>query len=230
MIRAIFVKEIWDLRAVIAVGLLVHSLLLANLLGIPLPGWLPLKKQDALPFPQEFPNLIMLYGGILAAALGLLQGCSDQGSQRWLFLLSQPITRAQLVLGKLVVGLLIWTLVCLGTLLSGALLVKIPGVFPAPFEWWMLQESLFWFPWIPVLYLAGFLSGIRQGSWFGTRLIPLLGCYAWPYLEIYYFSLEKHKLSLFQLPIIFVHGLFIVATYFTITITILEVTQNRDYP
>lgn len=232
MIRSLVVKELWDLRGVIALGALAHAMVLANLLGMKVYEWLPMRDPDELPFPSSFGNFLAFYSFLFAGALGLMQGLSDSRGQRWLFVLPLPIRREHWILGKLGIGFAIWLLFALGTLLLGIGIVHIPGVFPAPFEWWMARKTFHWLVLIPVVYLGGFLSGIRPGSWFGTRLLPLLGAGLFAALIIESTDLVYSPVSAFDRvsPFLWVYGLCFGLFYASMILAILQVAQKRDYP
>jgi hypothetical protein len=53
-----------------------------------------------------------------------------------------------------------------------------PGHIAAPFYWSMTRPA--WCNWValPLVYVGAFLSGIRPGRWFGSRLVPLVAAIA----------------------------------------------------
>jgi hypothetical protein len=67
-----------------------------------------------------------------------------------------------------------------------------------------------------LVYLGGFLSGIRPGRWFGTRLAPLLGAMI---VAIFVGVIEFWWL---QLPVL-------AMAYVFWLVTIDHYAQNRDY-
>ncbi|MEI8229252.1 MAG: hypothetical protein WCH77_13460, partial [Planctomycetota bacterium] len=94
------------------------------------------------------------------------------------------------------------------------------------------KKSFSWLGLIPVVYLGGFLSGIRPGAWFGTRLFPLLGAglFAVMILEMtdYIFA----PVSTFDQvnPFLWVYALCFFLFYASMILAILQVAQRRDYP
>jgi hypothetical protein len=54
-----------------------------------------------------------------------------------------------------------------------------PGNNAAPFDWGMTGDSWKLAFRLPLLFLGGFLSVIRPGHWFGTRVVPLVGAMGW---------------------------------------------------
>jgi hypothetical protein len=111
--------------------------------------------------------------GGLAIALGMRQTAWELGQGTYYFLLHRPVSRYRVFISKLAVGLI-------SVLVSSLVLITIyawwaatPGHVAAPFDWSMTFPA--WQNWIalPLLYLGAFLSGIRPGKWFGSRLLPL---------------------------------------------------------
>jgi len=92
-----------------------------------------------------------------------------------------------------------------------------PGNYASPFYWSM--TAYMWHLWLSlvVLYLGSFLSGIRPGRWFGTRLLPLVSA------SFIVFLLQGLPwISLLGPPVI---GL--VCTAFVAVIVV--VARDRDY-
>lgn len=230
MIRSLVIKEFWDLRGVIAFGVVIHALLLANLLGMESYEWLPMREPTTLPFPSSFSSFLGLYTIFFAGLMGLVQGLSDGWGQRWLFVLPMPVRGNDWILGKLAFGLSVWGVLGVGTFLLGILIVNIPGVFPAPFEWWMSRTGWLYLAIAPFVYLGGFLSAIRPGSWFGTRLLPLLGSAmgAMYFLENNLFF--RSHLNFGDLDYLYMYVPFFVLVYGVMVLMILQACHQRDYP
>ncbi len=231
MIRSLVIKEFWDLRGVIALGVVIHALLLANLLGMASYEWLPMREPSELPFPSSFPLHLSIYTIFFAGLIGLVQALSDGRGQRWLFVLPMPVRTANWILGKLVFGLVSWALLGVGTYLLGIWIVNTPGVFPAPFEWWMTRTGWFYLALAPLVYLGGFLSGIRPGSWFGTRLLPLLGSLMLigVFLETKDF-LQSNAPAYFRSYLWIGYSAFLLLVYGMMIFAILRESQEKDYP
>ena len=109
-----------------------------------------------------------------AIALGFKQTAWEVGQGTHFFLFHRPISRNRVFVSKLVVGLGWVVAMSLILILLYAWWAMTPGHLPAPFEWSMTVPA--WQLWLamPVLYFGAFLSGIRPGKWFGTRLAPLV--------------------------------------------------------
>jgi hypothetical protein len=56
--------------------------------------------------------------------------------------------------------------------------VATPGHITGPFFWSMTAPA--WRMWValPLVYLGAFLAGIRPGSWYGSRLLPIAAAIA----------------------------------------------------
>jgi len=230
MLRSLLIKEFWDVRGMVAMAALAYALLLANMTGMPFFEWVPHIPKSTLPFPGYVTGLLAFYGAFFAAAFGLLQGWSGQQGQRWLFVLPQPIRRSHLILGKIAIGLGLWFLLTFGTLVLAVLLALTPGVIPAPFEWWMVEDDFYLLAFGSTCYLGGMLSGLRPASWFGTRLFPLIGSAVLFYLDFVFFSLVNiaHPLSATQMFL--GHLLFFGLSNPVLILAILEIARKRDYP
>ena len=113
-------------------------------------------------------------GGALAVSLGFKQSAWELWHSSYYFLLHRPASRTRIFGTKLAVGIGAgWVLTAAIVLLFGAWAAT-PGNSAAPFFWSMTGTAWrIWFA-LPVLYLGAFLSGIRPGRWFGSRLIPLV--------------------------------------------------------
>jgi hypothetical protein len=109
----------------------------------------------------------------LAAALGLRQSLGDFLGDAYLFLLHRPVSRTQILVTKLQVGLALYLICAAAAILLYAWWASLPGTHASPFEW-----SMTIFAWVTCLaitpvYLGAFLSGLRPAAWLGTRLAPL---------------------------------------------------------
>ncbi len=231
MIRSLVIKEFWDLRGVIALGVVFHALLLANLLGMASYEWLPMREPSELPFPSSFPLHLSIYTIFFAGLTGLVQALSDGRGQRWLFVLPMPMRTENWILGKMAFGLGVWAVLGIGTFLLGILIVSTPGVFPAPFEWWMTRTGWYYLALAPFVYLGGFLSGIRPGSWFGTRLLPLLGSVMLLGIFIEFKDFLQSNAAVFLRSYLWMgYSAFLLSVYVMMFFAILRESQEKDYP
>jgi hypothetical protein len=109
----------------------------------------------------------------LGALLGLKQSAWELWQGTYYFLLHRPAGRRQLFGTKLVVGVSLLLGVTGLLILLYALWAAAPGHHASPFFWSMTGGA--WQQWLAALliYLGAFLSGIRPGRWYGSRLLPL---------------------------------------------------------
>jgi hypothetical protein len=174
MLKTLVIKELRETAGIVVLAILAIAYALSSLTGMGLffgqPRgiyWYPFLN-DQLAF-----YMTLSIGG-LAVALGLKQTAWEVGQGTQLFLLHRPISRNWVFTIKLAVGL-----VCVLTLSAAMILLYVwwtatPGHIGAPFYWSMTVPA--WQQWvaIPVVYFGAFLSGMRPGRWFGSRLVPLL--------------------------------------------------------
>jgi hypothetical protein len=110
----------------------------------------------------------------MAVAIGLRQTLGESVRGTWSFLLPRPMSRRWLIGAKLLTGLLLYFVCGSAVILFHGWRSATPGVYAAPFFWWMTV------PWwetllnMTVFYLSVFLVGIRPARWYGTRLLPLV--------------------------------------------------------
>jgi hypothetical protein len=176
MLKALVIKELRESAGVLAIGVLGALYVLAIAIGwrfLPFTGlWQP---AAGIPFVSDgFSSAYALVIGGLAIALGLKQSAWEAGQGTYFFLLHRPASRRTVFGAKLVIGMLL-VLVLGGLLvLLYALWAASPGSSATPFYWSMTVTA--WQLWasMSLVYLGAFLSGIRPGRWFGTKLVPLV--------------------------------------------------------
>ncbi len=224
MIRLLLIKELWDLRGVLAISTLGYLYWLYAFTHMILPEWKGFPRSYPLPFePDGYVQSLIVYGSVVGAFLGLYQGITDApDSPRMQFLLAQPITATRLVLTRLAIGMGLWATGCFGTLIAAILLSRYFPIFPAPLETWMLTDCLGWLAVGTTIYLGGFLSAIRPGRWFGTRLFPLFGAIGWWYVVLFPVMLNQYK---FEAMALFAEKqfVFLTALLFTNAILLLSI-------
>jgi hypothetical protein len=132
-------------------------------------------RQRPIPFVytglHEMLTVICICG---ALALGFLQVFGESRRGTWLLLLHRPAPRQQLMLTKVAVGAAL-LLAAIGLpLLILALWAAIPGTHASPFDWRMTLQPLRLCCGATVIYLAAFLTALRNVRWYGSRLLPLV--------------------------------------------------------
>ena len=75
---------------------------------------------------------------------------------------------------RLVVGVGVYLIVTMTAIFIYASWAAMPATHASPFEWGMAVPTLAATLAIPILYLGVYLSVIRPGRWFGSRLLPLV--------------------------------------------------------
>jgi hypothetical protein len=142
---------------------------------LPLRGF-GYQRETLLPFVIEdaFVFRFLVASAALAIALGLSQSLSETVRGTYPFLLHRPVTRRWLIGMKLSVGMVAYLLCAAVPLLVYGLWAATPGIYAGPFEWSMTWPA--WAGWLAttLLYLGAFLTGIRPGRWYGSRLLPLV--------------------------------------------------------
>jgi hypothetical protein len=175
--RALAFKELREVFGIAAVALGGYLVLVASLMGAKVFDWIPAipSGTQEVPFTGVgFTVFFTFVSVVFAVALGFRQSVWESARGTYLFLLHRPVPRNVVFLVKLGVGL--------GVLLACASLpivlyggwASVPGTHPSPFAWSMTEPAWQMALLMPLLYLGAFLSGLRPGRWFGTRLFPLV--------------------------------------------------------
>jgi hypothetical protein len=177
MIKALALKELREILPLAVLGLVLHLVLVAALIGLkPFAVWLPLAALG-VPFQERVMAPAFATVGVgFTLLLGFRQSAWELGQGTYKFLLHRPVRRETVFLVKLGTGIGVYLLCTLVPLLLYAYWASIPGHYPGPFEWGMTG-----FAWrlcflLPLVYLGAFLSGLRPARWYGTRLLPLAAC------------------------------------------------------
>jgi hypothetical protein len=174
MHKALVVKELRESAILVTLAVLASADALADLTATPIVPWQGLRV-SMYPFVQdELSFYFWLVGGGFAIALGLRQTAFELAFGTYYFLIHRPVDRSRIFAYKLVIGTALVMPLSAAMVLFYALWAATPGHIPAPFFWSMTAPA--WTAWValPPLYFGAFLSGIRPGKWFGTRLVPLL--------------------------------------------------------
>jgi hypothetical protein len=180
VIRALALKELRECAGVTAIGLLAFAWLLVNQTGLPIIPLGAVRVRNTIPFlTDDFNKYFATISAGLAVFLALRQSAWEFGDRIYDFLLFRPIQRMRLFSIKIVVGIAITLFCSCLPIILYAIWARVPGNTPTPFLAAMTATSwLFWVS-LPTIYLGAFLSGIRPGQWFGTRLLPLIGAGGW---------------------------------------------------
>jgi hypothetical protein len=177
--RALARKELREVFGIAAAALAAYLALVVNLMGAKVFNWvpgIPNGTNEVSFVGSGFSTFFTFVSLVFAAALGFRQSAVESSRGTFLFLLHRPVRREAILLTKLAVGLAVFVLCASVPILLYGAWAAVPGHHPSPFEWSMtagVWQEVFA---LPLVYLGAFLSGLRPGRWFGTRLLPLAGC------------------------------------------------------
>jgi ABC-type transport system involved in multi-copper enzyme maturation permease subunit len=189
-------------------------------------GWIPgfsvCKSSPMFPFVTAGPGgfyetYFGLMGITLAVVLGLRQSAWEPSRGTLHFLLQQPLSRRAIFLTKILTGIGLVLFSTLVPILVYAGWAATPGTHASPFEWSMTWPTFRLWLVLPLVYLAAFSTGIRPGTWYGARLLPLVSV-AFPAVFT-----EK----LLAIPALGVPLLILLAAGFTFAI--LTEAETRDF-
>ncbi len=185
MFRAMVLKELREIRGIVLLALVVYTLMLIaaiapNLSGrvLPLLSLLSVfrnRQETLVPLVNDvFVVWYYLASAVLAIVMGLSQTLSESIRGTYPFLLHRPVTHGWLIGMKLAVGMVAYLICAAVPLLVYVLWAATPGTHAGPFEWSMSWPA--WAGWFAttLLYLGAFLTGIRPGRWYASRLLPLV--------------------------------------------------------
>jgi hypothetical protein len=220
MFKAMVVKELREISGIVlcAVAAQVHLAVAAVH-----PNIFPFIRQGSqMPFVSDEINGWLGFLCVATAiALGARQTFGESIHGTYPFLYHRPASRRWLIGVKLFVGMTIYLLTGMISIVAYGLWAATPGTHPSPFEWWMTQNA--WLTWLgmSIFYPGVFLMGIRPGRWLGTRLWPLAAA------SILTFVAAAIPTAVFQLPWLGV--CLILAIDVWLIVAIFYVARTRDY-
>ncbi len=216
MFKAMAMKELRELRGIALLALAAYAMLVV-VDYLMTTRWHP----ETIPFIGD--GFFVFYCWItpvVAVVLGLRQTLGESIGGTYLLLFHRPATRTWLIGVKFCVGLSLFLLCGAAPIALYGLLMSVPGLHASPLLWaastpdWLALWAL------TALFFGAFLTGIRPGRWFGSRLLPLAGAtLAVLIAHSVYTSLGSVALVVFT---VFVDAWLIAA--------IVWVEQVRDYP
>lgn len=177
MYRALILKELHDLRGVIAVAAVIGALITAMLAGAPVAPPILSNNNGGVPAIRftsgsEEQWLTFLTAG-MAIVMGFWQSALEIQRGTALYLFHRPLPRRKIVLTKLLVGVSLQMAAIAIPILTLGVLAGWPGFWPAPFYWGMTLDCWVFGLWTILFYLGAFASGWLDGRWWGARLMPL---------------------------------------------------------
>jgi len=189
MLKALAIKELRESALVLAAGTLAMAWTVGYVSGYSiLPTWIayPLGfygRGGGVPFISTgFVYYSVVCMGGLAIGLGLKQSAWEDMQKTYYFLLHRPISRREIFVTKLVVGIVAIVAIYTIAILIHGWWGATPGTHGGPFEWSMSLGAWRQGLVFPLLYLGAFVSGLRRANWFGTRLAPLVAAIIWSVL------------------------------------------------
>ena len=222
MFRAMVVKEWRETRGIALLGLAAYAYLLAAILIPQFPFGTSHRNVITVPFVRDiFVVWFVIISVVMAIALGLRQTLGESIRGTYPFLLHRPASRRWLIGVKLCFGMALYLICGAAPILVYGVWAATPGTHASPFEWSMTATTLaFWFS-MTLLYLGAFLSGIRPGRWYGSRLLPLVAAG----VAVYFALLLAFAFGgvLWPCLAIFVADVWVIGM-------ILFVARTRDYP
>jgi hypothetical protein len=216
------VKEWRETRGIALVALAAYAYLVASRMY----PWLPLGLGDRQSFVVPFARDLFIgwFGSIavvMALALGLRQTLGESFRGTYPFLLHRPAGRRWLIGVKLLVGMGLYVVFGAAAIAAYGLWAATPGTHASPFEWSMTMPTWsFWFC-VTFLYLSAFLTGLRPGRWYRSRLLPLVTAAPVIFLA---------TASVYDLGAVLWANLAILVADVWIVAMILFVARTRDYP
>jgi len=178
MFRVVAMKELREVSIIlILVGAywVLSTGVLENVLPTTLSGRVYRNQEVMIPFVTDgFQSNLAFFCGILAIGLGLRQTLGESIHGTYLFLFHRPATRRWIIGAKLSIGIGVLSVCGVTLLMIHGIWAATPGTHASPFFWSMTIPCWMTVLQMTFLYLAAFLTGIRPGRWYGTRLFPLL--------------------------------------------------------
>ena len=179
-------------------------------------------RPQTMPFVDDGFLLAYIWvSGALAIALGMRQTLGESIPGTYPFLLHRPATRRWLIGMKLLMGVMAYLLCGLLPILVYGTVAATPGTHASPFFWAMTVPTLVAWLAMTVLYFGAFLSGIRPGRWFYSRLFPLAGAGLMAFAPALVYAELDYGAVASLAPILLIDA-WLVAL-------ILFVTRTRDY-
>lgn len=191
MIRALFFKELREIAGWTIGALALQLMIVAFLTGINSFPMVMASERTTIPFQNGDLAGVQLIGFIFALLVALQQTCWEAGRDSYLFLLHRPVPRRAVFGTKLIVGIMMFA-ICVGVPIGiFACWAAGTGHHASPFRWSMTTETWVTAVVLVLPYLGMFLSGIRPGQWFGTRLLPLFGSGLLVFVVLFWWSGDR---------------------------------------
>ena len=164
---AIVWKELRSVVWVIALGAAAFGWFLSELLGVTTFTRAQFPSNENV-FPLVQTGWLLWYGFISAAfagSLGLVMSLNDGAHRTWAFVLFRPISRRAYIGAKLLTGGVLTLVMVAAPALVYLVWGATPGNLLMPFDGSYATPAIEACGWSVVVFLGGFLSGIRPASW-----------------------------------------------------------------
>ncbi|MDZ4658438.1 MAG: hypothetical protein SH868_12745 [Bythopirellula sp.] len=172
MIKALAIKELREALGLLALGVVGIAYMTLSLIGMAiLPG--SYAEKPYFPFAADAHALMQtVILGAFSLLLGFRQTAWELHNSTFCFILHRPLARRIVFVVKLAVGMML--VVLLNTLFVAVYgwWSATPATHPTPFFWSMTLPAWKTGFTMVLVYLGAFLSGLRPGNWFGSRLAP----------------------------------------------------------
>jgi hypothetical protein len=169
------VKEWRETRGIALAALAAYAYLVASRIHPRLPLGAGEQQYLVVPFVQDV--FVVFFGSIavlMAVALGLRQTLGESLRGTYPFLLHRPASRRWLLGVKLLVGLGLYAVLGAAAIVAYGLWAATPGTHASPFLWSMTVPTWSFLFFATLVYLSAFLTGLRPGRWYRSRLLPFL--------------------------------------------------------
>ena len=172
MLKQLAIKELRESAGLIALAALCAVGIVGPLMGMAVVPW-----GGSQVFWYPFINNLHIESQALAfgafvLVLGLKQTAYESHQGTFRFLLHRPLSRNAVFVVKLLVG-------ATAVAAVNAFMIGLYGWWsasagnhPSPYFWSMTAPSCKLGGSLVLVYLGGFLSGVRPAKWVGTRLVP----------------------------------------------------------
>lgn len=123
--------------------------------------------------PPEVMMILLASTAICAGLLGLVQTIRESFEGTWAYFLHRPGSRRQLLTMKILAGGSGYLMICGAFLIGHILIGLLRHSETHPMQWWLVDVIVQFSLAGLIVYLGGFLAGIRKAKWYVSRLFPL---------------------------------------------------------
>ena len=158
----------WALLAMLALGLAEFYSLSTN----------DYQNEAALLCRPTFLMATTFGTAVVGLVLGFIQVIPELGRDKWASLLHRPVSRATILYGKVLAGVLLYLVATVPPFLACIWYVATPGNFSIPFVPGMVLPGLANILGGTIYYFAALFVGLRRGGWLDPRPLAFLAAVA----------------------------------------------------